>query len=55
MTLLLSNDDVERALTADDTIIATEKIYRELAEGVAPARTYSFAKYRRDLADRFRQ
>ena len=33
MTLLLSNEDVEKALTPQDTIAATEQIYRELAEG----------------------
>jgi alanine dehydrogenase len=35
MTLLLSNADVERALTPQDAISATECIYRELAEGKA--------------------
>jgi len=35
MTLLLTNDDVERALTPQDAIAATECIYRELAEGTA--------------------
>ena len=35
MTLLLSNDDVEKALTPAATIEATEQIYRELAEGTA--------------------
>src|SRR5579862_2922877 len=35
MTLLLNNDDVERALTPEDAIAATETIYRELAEGKA--------------------
>ena len=35
MTLLLSNEDVEKALTPGDTIAATEQIYRELADGVA--------------------
>ncbi|HLK46871.1 MAG TPA: ornithine cyclodeaminase family protein [Bryobacteraceae bacterium] len=35
MSLLLSNQDVERALTAEDAIAATETIYRELAEGKA--------------------
>jgi ornithine cyclodeaminase/alanine dehydrogenase-like protein (mu-crystallin family) len=35
VTLLLSNDDVEKCLTAQDAIVATEQIYRELAEGVA--------------------
>ena len=35
MTLLLSNADVEAALTPQDAISATECIYRELAEGKA--------------------
>src|SRR5215472_8204525 len=35
MTLLLTNEEVERALTPDDAIAATECIYRELAEGRA--------------------
>jgi alanine dehydrogenase len=35
MTLLLSNEDVEQALTPEDAIAATECIYRELAEGKA--------------------
>ena len=35
MTLLLNNEDVEKALTPADTIAATESVYRELAEGVA--------------------
>ncbi len=35
MSLLLSNADVERALTPEDAISATEAIYRELAEGKA--------------------
>jgi len=35
MSLLLSNQDVEQALTAEDAITATEAIYRELAEGKA--------------------
>src|SRR5215813_13756388 len=35
MTLLLSNADVEKAITPQDTIDATEQVYRELAEGVA--------------------
>ena len=35
MTLLLRNEDVERALTPEDAIAATECIYRELAEGKA--------------------
>ena len=35
MTLLLTNDDVERALTPADAIVATECVYRELVEGQA--------------------
>ena len=35
MSLLLTNADVERALTAEDAIAATETIYRELAQGCA--------------------
>ncbi len=35
MTLLLTNDEVEQALTPQDAIAATESIYRELAEGKA--------------------
>jgi alanine dehydrogenase len=35
MTLLLTNDEVEQALTPQDAIEATESIYRELAEGKA--------------------
>ncbi len=35
MTLLLDNEDVEKALTPEGTIAATEQIYRELAEGAA--------------------
>jgi alanine dehydrogenase len=35
MTLLLNNDEVEKALTPADTITATESVYRELAEGSA--------------------
>lgn len=41
MSLLLSNADVERALTAEDAIAATETIYRELAEGCAVNRPRS--------------
>ena len=41
MTLLLSNEDVEKALTPESTISATEQIYRELAEGVALNRARS--------------
>jgi len=33
--ILLNNDDVEQALTPQDSITATETIYRELAEGKA--------------------
>ncbi len=35
MTLLLNNDEVERVLTPEISIQATEAIYRELAEGTA--------------------
>jgi ornithine cyclodeaminase/alanine dehydrogenase-like protein (mu-crystallin family) len=35
MTLLLTNEEVEKALTPADTITATESVYRELAEGAA--------------------
>lgn len=35
MTLLLTNEEVENALTPQDAITATESIYRELAEGKA--------------------
>jgi len=35
MTLLLNNEEVEKALTPTNTIAATESVYRELAEGVA--------------------
>jgi alanine dehydrogenase len=41
MTLLLSNADVEQAITPQDTIEATERIYRELAEGTALNRARS--------------
>jgi ornithine cyclodeaminase/alanine dehydrogenase-like protein (mu-crystallin family) len=41
MTLLLTNADVERALTPHDAIAATECIYRELAEGTAVNRPRS--------------
>src|SRR6516165_327976 len=41
MTLLLSNEDVERALRPEDAIAATETIYRELAEGKAVNRPRS--------------
>jgi len=41
MTLLLSNADVERAITPQGTIAATEQIYRELAEGAALNRARS--------------
>ncbi len=35
MTLLLTNEEVEQVLTPEDTIAATESIYRELANGAA--------------------
>src|ERR1700742_70725 len=35
MTLLLSNEDVDKALTHQDALEATEEILRELAEGQA--------------------
>src|SRR5256885_15545973 len=35
MTLLLTNEEVEQALTPQDAISATESIYKELAEGKA--------------------
>jgi alanine dehydrogenase len=35
MTLLLTNEEVEQALTPQDAIAATESIYRELAQGTA--------------------
>lgn len=35
MTLLLTNEDVERALTPQDAMTATEGVYRQLAEGTA--------------------
>jgi len=41
MTLLLSNQDIEKALTPEETISATEQIYRELAEGAALNRARS--------------
>ena len=41
MTLLLNNEEVERALTPEDAIAATECIYRELAEGKAVNRPRS--------------
>jgi ornithine cyclodeaminase/alanine dehydrogenase-like protein (mu-crystallin family) len=41
MTLLLTNEEVERALTPEDAIAATECIYRELAEGKAINRSRS--------------
>lgn len=39
--ILLSNEDVEKALTPAETIAATEEIYRELAGGVALNRARS--------------
>jgi ornithine cyclodeaminase/alanine dehydrogenase-like protein (mu-crystallin family) len=41
MTLLLTNEEVEQALTPQDAISATESIYRELAEGKALNRARS--------------
>src|SRR6266581_5131520 len=41
MTLLLTNEDVEKALIPEDAITATEQVYRELAEGVALNRARS--------------
>jgi alanine dehydrogenase len=41
MTLLLSNEEVERALVAEEAIAATECICRELAEGKAVNRPRS--------------
>src|SRR2546427_7665898 len=41
MTLLLNNEEVEKALTPAGTIEATENVYRELAEGAAYNRARS--------------
>ncbi|MBV8732684.1 MAG: ornithine cyclodeaminase family protein [Acidobacteriia bacterium] len=41
MTLLLTNQEVERALTPEESISATECIYRDLAEGKAVNRPRS--------------
>ncbi|HEU0071727.1 MAG TPA: ornithine cyclodeaminase family protein [Alphaproteobacteria bacterium] len=41
MTLILSNDDVERLLTIDDCIAALDEGYREIGEGRAANRTRS--------------
>ena len=41
MTWLLTNEEVEKALTPEDSIAATEAVYRELAEGVALNRARS--------------
>jgi len=41
MTWLLTNEEVEKALTPEDSIAATEAVYRELAEGVAVNRARS--------------
>ena len=41
MTLLLTNDDVERALTMRDCIDVLERAYPELGEGVGVSRTVS--------------
>jgi len=39
MTLLLTNDDVERALTMRHCIDVLERAYPELGEGVGVSRT----------------
>src|SRR5437763_335573 len=41
MTLLLTNDDVERALTMRDCIDVLERAYPELGEGIGVSRTVS--------------
>ena len=41
MTLLLSNSDVEQALTREDAMASTENMYRDLAEGKALTRARS--------------
>ncbi len=41
MTLLLNNEEVERALVPEEAITSTETIYRELAEGQAVNRARS--------------
>jgi ornithine cyclodeaminase/alanine dehydrogenase-like protein (mu-crystallin family) len=52
MTILLSNDDVERVLTMRDCLEVMESAYRELGEGIGISRTVSqiFTKtpYRED-------
>ena len=35
MTLLLNNEEVEKALNPAETIAATEQVYRELGESMA--------------------
>lgn len=58
MTLLLTNADVERALTPEAAIRSTERIYRELAEGDAVNRprtqTYLPAESREHPGFRYR-
>ncbi len=39
--LLLNNEEVEKALSPEEAILATEAIYRELAEGQAVNRARS--------------
>ena len=54
MTLLLSNEEVEQALTPEDAIAATESIYRELAEGKAinrPRRQRTCPSSRKSIPD----
>src|SRR3954452_2588593 len=41
MTLLLTNNDVDRALVMRDCIDALEEAYRELGEGIGVSRTVS--------------
>ena len=58
MTLLLTNDEVSRALTPEGTVAATERIYRELAGGAAVNRprtqTYLPAESREHPGFRYR-
>ena len=59
MTLLLNNDDVERALTPEDAVAATEQIYRELAQGTATIQPRRRIRLKagsfQTMMDRFRQ
>ena len=41
MTWLFNNEEVEKALTPEASIAATEQVYQELAEGAAFAMTGS--------------